>query len=534
MRRFIIQRRIALLAFFGVVPGILAALAVAQTKPPAGHEPTAPLQRIALYLGQSEVVHAPWPIKRTSVTDPKIVQIEPLTTDQILLQGKGLGTTDLMLWSAEEQVWRARVDVEMDLRLLKEQMGRLFPGSNLELIQNQNVVAVSGTLRRAEDAAALHQFFEALKVAYVDMTSVTGVQQVLLQVRMAEANQDALRSLGINALWTGLEDNPFFITSTVGSATGGAINSVNIGAPAGAIPGEHGAVVPQFNSAVGVSPLVTMNMGFPRADLQFLIQALAENQYVRLLAEPNLVAQTGEEADFLAGGEFPIPVVQGTTTGGGTSITIEYKEFGVRLRFRPMVLGDGKIRLYVAPEVSQLSQVGAVVIQGFSVPALTTRRAATTLELNSGQSFAMAGLLERTTNATVDRVPGIGDLPVIGDLFRSVNYQEGETELVVLVTASLVEPLSKTSMPPLPGAMHRRPNDWELYLGGMIEGTAPPALSEEETDWLKTMGFENLRGPGAWASYGEEAPRSQSTARPTAMRPSATSGAIEDFAESPL
>jgi len=257
-----------------------------------------------------------------------------------------------------------------------------------------------------------------------------------------------------------------------------------------------------------------MTLGFPRAELYYLIQALAENEYVCLLAEPNLVAQSGEEADFLAGGEFPIPVVQGNTTGGGTSITIEYKEFGIRLRFRPMVLGDGAIRLYVAPEVSELTQVGSVEIQGFRVPALTTRRASTTLELHSGQTFSMAGLIDKATSARVSRIPGIGDLPIVGALFRSVRYLEGETELIVLVTVNLVDPISATSKPPLPGQTHRRPNDWELYLGGVIEGAGSPRLSDEESNWLKKLGFEDLRGPGAWASYGDDAQESRATMRP--------------------
>jgi pilus assembly protein CpaC len=194
--------------------------------------------------------------------------------------------------------------------------------------------------------------------------------------------------------------------------------------------------------------------------------------------------------------------------GGALSITIEYKEFGVRLRFRPTVLGDGTIRLHVAPEVSDLTESGAVIIQGFRVPALMTRRAETTLELKSGQTFSMAGLLNDRSEGRSSRVPGLGDVPVLGALFRSTRYVKGETEMVVLVTASLVEPLSIAEPPPLPGVLDVPPNDWEFYMEGLVEGRERPMLTASDAEWLDSIGFEGLRGPGAWESYetGEPSP----------------------------
>lgn len=485
----------------------------AQSQPITQTEP----KSIILHVGQSEVVRAPWPVKRTNLTDTKVAEAEPLTADQILLQGRGIGTTDLILWSAQEEIWRARIDVEMDLRRLKEQMQKLFLGSNIELIQNQNVIVITGSLRRAEDTIAMHQFLEAMKLSYVDATRVSGVQQVLLQVRVAEANRTALRVLGINAFYTGTQDGTFFGASTVGPANGGNINALQFAPASNSLIANEAVPVPYVtNNNVAVSPLVTMSLGFPRAELYFLLQALAENQYLQLLAEPNLVAQSGEEATFLAGGEFPIPIVQGNTTGGGTSITVEYKEFGVRLKFKPIVLGDNLIRLTVAPEVSDLSEVGAVILQGFSIPALNTRRASTTLELHSGETFSMAGLINRATGAISSKTPGLGELPVLGALFRSMRYKEGETEMIVLVTATLIDPLAMKSLPPLPGQTHRRPNDWELYLGGAIEGSGPMKISDEEANWLRKLGFDNLRGPGAWAEYGETPPENSSNSKSTA------------------
>jgi Flp pilus assembly secretin CpaC len=275
-----------------------------------------------------------------------------------------------------------------------------------------------------------------------------------------------------------------------------------------------------FNADVAVSPLVTLFGGFPRFDLEIFLQALAENQYLRILAEPNLTALSGEEASFLAGGEFPIPVVQGGLGGGTTSITIEYKEFGVRLAFRPVVLGDGGIRLRVATEMSELSDIGAVEIQGFRVPAVITRRAETTLEMNSGQTFGMAGLIQQGVQANSSRLPWLGDLPVLGALFRSVRYEHGETELLVLVTAALVDPLSVAASDiPTPGALHCLPNDWELYAEGRIEGRAPSKVSPSHSAWLRELGLDQLRGPGAWATYSSPSAESFSTVRPSPVPP---------------
>jgi pilus assembly protein CpaC len=255
---------------------------------------------------------------------------------------------------------------------------------------------------------------------------------------------------------------------------------------------------------------VTLFGGVPSWDMIFFLQALAENQYMRILAEPTLVALNGEKANFLAGGEYPIPVVQGSGSGGsGTSISIEYRDYGVSLSFQPTVLGDGTIRLYVAPEVSELSEIGAVTIQGFQIPSVITRRAETTLQMKSGQTFAMAGLLRRTALARNSRLPWFGDIPILGLLGRSVRYVSGETELVVLVTPTLVEPLVQT--PAVPGMMHRAPSDWELYALGVIEGPvkSAPKAAREDMQWLQGLGLHKLKGPGAWAHHGQSSPHSK-------------------------
>jgi pilus assembly protein CpaC len=188
--------------------------------------------------------------------------------------------------------------------------------------------------------------------------------------------------------------------------------------------------------------------------------------------------------------------------GTSSAVTVQYKQFGVLLLFRPVVLGDGGIRLRAAQEVSELTDVGAVVMQGFAIPALATRRAETTLELKSGQSFAMAGLLQHNNTTVNSRLPGLGDIPIIGTLFRSVRYRNEETELIIVVTASLIEPINAATPLPLPGITHAPPNEWELYLEGRIEGKHPARIDPDSADWLRRLGLDQLVGPGAWDTYG--------------------------------
>jgi pilus assembly protein CpaC len=471
------------------VMGLCAALAVAQDSSSS--------EAVVLVAGRSTVVQAPWPTVRVAVTDPKVADVQVLTPQQILVQGLKVGTTDLILWSEDEkQTWQRQVIVRLDVETIRNSLQRLFPTAELEVSESGEILLVQGLLRSADQVTQLTEYLDKLKVPYVNMTSLSGVQQVQLQVRLAEVSKSATKALGINWFITG--HDAFF-----GQRVGGLEPSIGMGVAAGQDVTED---LTFATKEIGpTSPLVNVFAGFPGANLEFFFQALAENQYMRILANPTLVALSGEEANFLAGGEFPIPVVQSAGTGGaGNAITIQYKEYGVLLTFRPVVLGDGRIRLRAMQEFSQLSFANAVTIQGTTVPALTSRRAEATVELSSGQSFAMAGLLQNSDSAVTTRLPGVGDLPIIGSLFRSVRYQNDETELVILVTASLVEPMSVAKPPPLPGVAYAAPNDWELYLEGRLEGKEPAKLDPSSREWLQQMGLDELVGPGAWDTYEEQ------------------------------
>lgn len=462
---------------------------------------------IMIIVGESKVVGAPWPTIRVAVTDPRIANVQVLTPDQVLLQGTKVGSTDLIMWNEDEsQIFQRKVRVSLDVSRHLQKLCELFPLSSLELDQSEEVLIVKGLLRKAEQVVQLHDYLDKIGIKYVDMTSVAGVQQVQLQIRIAEVSRTAIRALGINATYA--DDILYGLVAPTSYGGTPLLTDVEIGP----------------DTASGTfSPAVTVMGGVPRAKLDVFLQALAENQYLRVLANPTLVALSGEEASFLAGGEFPIPVVQENSD----SITIEYKEFGVRLAFRPIVLGDNTIQLYVAPEVSDLTDLGSVTISGFTVKALKTRKAETTLELKSGQTFAMAGLIKINDDAITSRLPGIGDLPVIGPLFRSIRYTRGETELVVLVTASLVEPMNLAAVPPLPGFLHVQPDDWEFYLEGRIEGKEPAKINPADADWLREIGIDQLLGPGAWDRY--DNPVGSSRADITQEEPSKEGSEVESM-----
>jgi len=484
---FLTRHLLALAAFTAATALPLAARA--QTAP-AGEQPIAATEApkaIALPVSRSTLLNAPWPVSKVSVTDPKIADVQVLTPRQVLVLGKAVGSTDLLLFANDNQVWKTAIDVQIDRAALKNELVRLFPRARIDLGQTRDAVVITGQLTRAEEADQLHRYLEAAGVKYVDLTSIPGAAQVQLKVTVAEASRSAVRALGFNAVVAG---KSAFGGVTIGPENSGPFNPTSVG-----MGGSAGNTVNPV--AAAVSPATTLFGGIPSADLEIFVQALAENQYLRVLAEPTLVALSGQEASFLAGGEFPIPVPQ-NSSGGSTTVTIEYKEFGVRLKFRPTIEGDGRIRLHVAPEVSDISNgPGAVQISGFNIPALLTRRAETTLELNSGQSFAMAGLISQNVEARNSRVPGLGDVPILGPLFRSVRYKAGDTELLVLVTANTVSPVSAANLPPLPGSTHTAPNDWEFYTKGIIEA-APASLPTPD---LKPENLSGLKGPGAWATY---------------------------------
>jgi len=387
-------------------------------------------QRVSVTAGRSTSIETTFDVTRLAVTNPVIADAVVVRPREILIDGKAAGTVSLIVWGGDRRV-QYDVVVEQPVSALEQQLQQLFPGERIQAAITPDSVVLSGQvkstqvmLRAAEVARAA-----APKATVINMLQVPGAsdaQQVMLQVRFAEVNRRALTDLGVS----------FFSGPGGYKNWVGRVSTQQFAAPA--IDDKEGLVLSDFLNLFLFNNKVNMGV---------VIKALKQTGYFQSLAEPNLIAYNGQEASFLAGGEFPVPIVQG---GGATqTVTIQFKEFGIRLNFKPTIAGD-MIRLHVRPEVSALDFNNGIVLQGFRIPALTTRRAETEVELRDGQSFAIAGLLDNQTQTDDAGIPLLSQLPIIGNLFKSKADRKERTELLVLVTPRLVRPLNQDEVPPLP------------------------------------------------------------------------------------
>jgi pilus assembly protein CpaC len=416
------------------------------------------IQRLELTAGKSRVLDLPVAIKRASLANPEVADTVVLSPTQIYLTGKASGVTNLTLWNESgKMMGMYDVVIAPDLSRLKENLHKAFPDEKGILVTaSHDYITLSGTASSATNLSRAMNIAEAYAPKKViNSMQVGGVQQVMLEVRVAEMNRELVRRLGINA--TAATPQGFGMTAlnqltsmlggnSFAQTTGGLLsNTLNLSQ--------------QATSAVnGAFQFQTGNITWSG-----FVDALQQENLVKVLAKPTLVALNGQEAAFLAGGEFPIPVPQAFGL-----VTIQFKKFGVGLVFTPNVMDKQHISLSVAPEVSELDFQNALRTQGFIVPAITTRRATTTVELADGQSFAIGGLLRDNVKESINKYPGLGDIPILGALFRSTSFQKNETELLIIVTAHLVKPLDMTAQA-LPTDYYEEPNDFEFYLMGYAE-----------------------------------------------------------------
>jgi pilus assembly protein CpaC len=411
---------------------------------------------IHLMVNRSVVVTTKGTYSRVSVGDPTIVTPILVGPKDILMTAKKPGSTQLIIWDDQNRAQTIDVTVESDLGTLRQQLAHTFPDVAVDVSSANGTVVLKGRVPTVTVADQIMQVAAPYSPnAPLNLMEVSGGQQVVLQVRFAEVSRSASTNLGFNAF------------ASDGTTRFGWNNGPG-GSPIGAFSSGQQATIDPSVTLFGTG-------GFGKTALEYYIQALRTNSLLRILAEPNVMATSGQEADFLAGGEFPYPVPQ--STGGGTAITIEYKDYGVELKFTPVVLGDGHIRLKVAPEVSALDYTNAVTVSGTSVPGLTKRTLSTTVELAEGQTFALAGLLQRQVTASASITPLLGDLPILGTLFRSVSYQDSDSELVVLVTPHLVGAMNPGEVPDAPGEKWRYPTEPELFLNHDLGG---PAAEHQE------------------------------------------------------
>lgn len=404
-------------------------------------------QKINLTVGRSFIIETPMPIKRVSIVNPEIADANVLTPTQIYLTGKSIGVTNLTLWIDSTVHSVFDLEVSPDTSRLKEKLHDIFPGEDdIRVSTTHDSIALSGSVSSTANLSQVLALAEAYAPGKViNMLEIRGVHQVMLEVKIGEVSREVTKRLGFN----------FDFISSTGSNLGLTMLNNLVNLPDGGWPGNGLEVSNPVNALFRFTA--------DGATWDVFIDALKEQGLIKILAEPTLIALSGQSANFLAGGEFPIPVPQ------ENNVTIEYKEFGVGLKFTPKVLSSSKISMNIAPEVSELDFSNSVSLGGYIIPSITTRRVNTTIELGDGQSFAIAGLLKDDVREIVSKFPLLGEIPVLGALFRSSSFQKNETELVVIVTPHLVKPLDMAKQT-LPTDQYIEPNDFEFYLLGSLEG----------------------------------------------------------------
>jgi len=427
---------------------------------------------VQLMIGQSTVLRSPQPVKRVSVANPETAEFVLLSPVEVYLTGKTAGSTNITLWYADGSLDVYPVEVSYDVVTLKRRLHEVLPDEkDIRVFSAHDSITLSGRVSSTQNLAQAVDLAQGFSPQgkIRNLLEVAGIQQVMLEMRVSEISRSLMKRLGVNFEYT----------------KGGEFGLGLPGKLAELVRPEQGNL-PIFdgrNPALFVSPTVNalFRLQSGRATWTGFIDALREDGLIKVLAEPTLITMSGQEANFLVGGEYPIPVPQGLGT-----VAIEYKEFGVRLRFTPTVLTEKKISLKVRPEVSELDFTTAIRFEGFVVPGLTTRKAETVVELADGQSFAIAGLLRDTIRDSASKYPFLGDVPVLGNLFRSRSFQKNETELIIIATPHLVIPVDQQKQS-LPTDFYVEPNDVDYFIWGTMEGRqsaqAPPPRAELDGDF---------------------------------------------------
>ena len=391
--------------------------------PQAEPQGAAPLR---VLVGKSLLINTTERLKRISVTDDAIADAIPLTPTQILVHGRAAGEVSLLIWDELERSRSFDLRVDVDVRTAAEEERRVFPDEQITVSPSRSAIVLSGHVSTEDVSKRAGMIAEAYSKNVVNVLTFgpVGAQEVLLEVKFAEVDRSAVTQLGVNLFAPGLGN-------TVATSQTGQFGSVTI-------------TRPPATTATPTAPTVNisdfLNVFVTRTDVNIgaVIKALQQKNLLQILAEPNLIAVNGKEASFLAGGEFPFPIVQ--PGQGFTAVTIQFKEFGVQLKFTPVIMPNGNIHLKVAPAVSALDFANALTISGFTIPALSTRKAETEFELQDGQSFVIAGLMDNRVTDLYNKIPGLGDIPILGNFFKSKSAQKSNSELMVLCTARRVSP----------------------------------------------------------------------------------------------
>lgn len=437
------SKRLAMRRALGCLAGLalIASLAGSILGQSTASSPDA--QALHILVGKSVVVNMEKPVKRVLVSNPAAIDAVGTSPTEVVLEAKAAGASSLILWDQAGASRMLDVTVDLDVAGLRVAIERAYPDQNIQAQADGGRIILSGLVRdqhAEDDLVKMAGIYSPQVVNSLDLAAPVHEGEILLQVKIAEVDRTRLQQLGVNLFSTGA-GNTIGVTSTqqFGPLSGGSGGSAS-GTQVNGKPFQGGT------AALTLSNMLNIFLFRPDINFGAAIQDLEEKSVLQILAEPNLLALSGQKASFLAGGEFPFPVVQGGQALG--VVTIQFRPFGVKLDFTGYVQPDGTVRLHVAPEVSSLDYSNAVTISGFTVPALSTRRAETEIELKDGQPFGIAGLLDETVQAQLEKIPGISNIPVLGQLFHSKSNTRTRTELVVLVTPRIVDPVRNGGQAP--------------------------------------------------------------------------------------
>jgi pilus assembly protein CpaC len=389
-------------------------------------------------VGKSLLINTTERLKRVAVTDPGVADALVVTPTQVLVNGLAPGEVSLLIWDELERSRSFDLRVDVDITAATEEMHRLFPDEQINVTPSRSAIVLSGHVTTedvSKHAGALAAAYSKNVVNVLTFGPV-GAEEVLLQVKFAEVDRSALTQLGVNLFSTGAGN-------TIGATTTGQFGGSHIGT----LTDSTGSSGTPFSTTTTISDALNLFFFNPQVHLGAMIKALQTKSLLQILAEPNLVAVNGKEASFLAGGEFPFPVVQ-PGAGGISTVTVQFREFGVRLKFTPVIQPNGSIHLHVVPEVSTLDFANAVTVSGTTIPAISTRKADTEFELQDGQSFVIAGLMDNRVTDIGNKLPWIGDIPILGNFFKSKSAQKSNSELMVLCTVRRIAPSSQEPTPP--------------------------------------------------------------------------------------
>ncbi len=428
-------------------------------------------QALHIFVGKSVVMNLQSPITRVLTSNPAVIETIATSPTQVVVEGKAPGASSLIVWDADGHSQILDVTVDVNVATLRSTIEQAYPKEQITVQPDGAHLILTGTVSDAKISDDVVKMAAAYNAGVVNSLTVAPLheQQILLEVKFAEVDRTKLQQLGINLFSSGA-------ANTIGS-----VSTQQFSPPTLATNSSSGSG--SANSSIQVTDPLNIFAFRPDINLGTTIKALEGKSVLEILAEPNLLALNGQKASFLAGGEFPVPIVQGGANVG--AVTIQFRPFGVRLEFTAYIGKDNIVRLHVLPEVSTLDFANAVIISGFTVPAFSTRRAETDIELRDGQSFGIAGLLDNRAQVQLSKVPGIGDIPILGNLFRSRTISRSNSELLVLVTPHVVDPAKLTSPPPagpVPPVKFLENGNFDKELpqkatpapkGGAVDGAAP-------------------------------------------------------------